>query len=441
MSGTSAVKNNLVAIVGRPNVGKSTLFNRFYGKRKAIVQKEEGTTRDVIKANISWNDKKMVLMDTGGINFSDKDLIQTQVQKQVDIALREAGIILFVVDFQAGMTALDLRVADKIRKEGKDKTFLVVNKVDDFKSKHRVNEFYELGFERQLWISALHNTGMDDLLDEITQLLPADPLPGSPPQPEHDLSLGIVGEPNVGKSTYFNKLVLTERSIVTNIPGTTRDPVDEIILCKGKRIRLVDTAGYFARKKVKDPSSFFGLSRTREAIQESDVVLLFFDAERGFQAASRMIAKLINDTGKPVVLVGNKWDLVKSSKREYEEALKAKVGFLDDLPFEPVSGLNRINIGRPLEKAVALWEASKTRVAARDLNEFMKKLSISSRMPPAVKINLILQTGSRPPSFTIFAKNSHRMLENFQAYIRKQLIAKYGLQGIPIRLRIKETPK
>ncbi len=426
-----------IAIVGRPNVGKSTLFNRLLGYRKAIVHKESGTTRDYVRETFSWLGRTFCLVDTGGFEFATRQTLQSGIEKQVEQAISDSDLLLWVVDVSTGPLPLDERLAEKLRRSHK-KVFLVINKADNPAKDFHDSNFFRLGIADMFPVSALHGLGTGELLDRIVHEFPhredtkmVDPL----------FTVAIVGEPNSGKSTYLNQLLKQERVLVSDLPGTTRDSIEEVIVWEGKSVQIIDTAGLKARSKVKEVAAFFSLARTREAIQKADVVLLFFDAARGFLKNSKTIARLIYDEGKACILVANKWDLVKGFKNEYELALKRGSRFLEFFTIVFISALNRQGIENPIEKAYVLWRASQRKIPTKDLNKFLKIATEKNPPPPTLKFKFLVQKGSKPPSFVLFAKHRNRLPESYFLYLENQLVRYFGFEGIPIRIFVREAAK
>lgn len=427
----------VIAIVGRPNVGKSTLFNRLIGKRKSIVQKESGTTRDLIQEPVIWQGKKFILMDTGGLEFAPSDTLQAAVESQVEQALDQADLLLWTVDASAGLVPLDERLAEKLRHANK-RIFLVVNKSDDAARSEKETDFYKLGFKDSFRVSAMHGNGTGDLLDGITEVLPAT-AEADMQDPSYLFTIAIAGEPNSGKSTYLNQILGENRSLVAPIPGTTRDSVECLLERNGERWRVIDTAGFRTRNKVQEASTFFSLARTRDAIHDSDIVLLLFDAERGFTKTSKAIADFIQEAGKGVVLVANKWDKVKMPKADYARDLRKSITFLSLWPIEFMSALQGAFTEAPINRARALWNAYTRRVQTRDLVLALKQFVARKPPPPATRVNFILQTTIKPPSFTFFARHIGHIPSHYALYLENELSRKFHFEGIPIRVRIKES--
>lgn len=425
----------VVAIVGRPNVGKSTLFNRLIGRRRSIVHHESGTTRDFIQEVISWRGNDFLLVDTGGVQFAAAKTLESSIDEQARQFLTRADILLWVVDLQSGPAPLDYDLADILRRSEKN-IIVVPNKADRGTQGADADVFMRMGFKEMIPVSAMHGHGTGELLDAVVTRLP---LNEQREVLKPDFYIAIVGEPNAGKSTFLNQILSEDRAIVSEIPGTTRDSIEEIIPWRGKTIGLIDTAGMRARSKQKEVSGFFSMSRTREAIQKADIVLLFFDAERGFLESSKRIARLICDEGKGLVLVANKWDKVDRGESRYEEILKKWLPFLGKPRMAFVSALEGKNLEAPLDSALELWKFYCANVATKSLNDFLKWVSAKNPPPPTVKLKFMVQYKTRPPSFTIFAKNRKRIPVEYFLYLRNRLVERYKLEGIPIVLHFKEA--
>ncbi len=425
----------IVVIVGRPNVGKSTLFNRLVGRRKAIVHEVSGTTRDFIRDTVSWNGKFFSLVDTGGIQFAKPGTLQVLIESHAQRTITQADLILWVVDAQAGPQPLDEALANTIRLSNK-KTLMVANKADNSIQGSEISSFFKYGFKDILPVSALHGHGTGELLDQIVGELPSaefqeikKPL----------FTLALVGEPNCGKSTYLNQILHEERAIVSDEAGTTRDAIEEQFKWKGKLINLIDTAGLRARSKIKDSVVLFSLARTRDAIQKSDVALLFFDVTADFTKNSKSIARLISDSNKACILVANKWDLVQASKTLYESRFKKQNPFLAPFRLEFISALRGTDIYKPLEDAMNLWEACQKRISTRELNDFIGKVTSRKMPPPTVKLKFIVQTGVKPPTFNLFVKHPKKLDENYLLYLRNQIVKHFAFEGMPVHIHIKDA--
>lgn len=429
----------IVAIVGRPNVGKSALFNRLAGKRIAIVDKEAGITRDRLYAPVQWGRKKFKLVDTGGLIFDDSDTLTQQVEKQASVAIAEAQKILFVVDARDGITALDQEIAKMLRAV-REKVICCVNKVDDSHLFSDAQEFYALGYEAILPVSSLHGRGIGELLDSFT-----DSLKNKEDREEDDsVHIAVVGKPNAGKSSFVNALLEEERNIVSEIPGTTRDSIDTLYNFRGKKITLIDTAGIKRRKKVHKPVDHFSIVRSRTSIRRADVVLLMLDGSSGITSGDLKIAMEVSEEGKSCILLVNKWDLLEgTSQRDFKLDVYDRLGFLNYSPVIFTSVKNGKNIKKAVAEAMNVYKESQKKLATHPLNDFFKKLT--SKTPPPVvgvrplKIYYVTQTGTAPAEFLLFVNDARKMKESYKSFLVNQLRKKYGFAGVPIVLRCKTS--
>jgi len=423
----------VVAIVGRPNVGKSSLFNRLLGKRKSIVDPAPGVTRDRIYAEITWRGKKIKLIDTGGIDLETKNRIKRQVLRQVEVAIEEAELIAMVGDVTSGVAAFDQEIASIIRGQNK-KAILVVNKVDNVRLESQVNEFFSLGMGAPHPVSALHGLGIGEFLDEIARNVSA-----AKEEDFSGLKIAIVGRPNVGKSSYLNALLQEERVVVDDEPGTTRDAIDTILLKDGKEILLIDTAGIKHKSKLRENLEFYSILRSQEAVKRADVCLLLIDAYQGIVVDDIRILNYVWDQLKPLVLVVNKWDLIDNLNPEkYEKLLKERVHLAHSLPISFCSSLNKENILSPIDLAQELYEKLNTKIPTARLNEFLRALldrhpppSVSGRRP---KFFYITQVKSGPPIFKVFVNEPRRVKASYNNYLENDIRLKFGLKGIPLKL-------
>jgi GTP-binding protein len=425
----------VVTLVGRPNVGKSTLFNRLSGSRVAIVHAAAGTTRDIVRKTISWKGRSFELCDSGGILSAAQDSLQKAVEQQVLRAIRESELIIWVVDVNEGIHPSDQELAPLLRRSAK-KVILAANKADHPSPQHGL-DFYRLGFKEVVPVSAIQGHGSGELLDRIASFLPCGAVESDKPS----MTLAIVGEPNSGKSTFVNALLREERALVSSVPGTTRDALEEHLRWNDQVIALVDTAGMRSRNKIKEPVGFFSLSRTREAIQRADVVLLLFDASAGVTKATKDVFRLIWDSGKGCVLVANKWDLVSVSKKEFEEGLLHAAAFWQGMKLETMSALRGDGVDRPVRAALAIAEISRSKIPTKKLNDFLVRAVRRNAPPPTVKFKYFVQTGINPPAFLLFVKNLRRLPENYVLYFRNRLIQDFKLEGVPVKISVKEEAR
>lgn len=430
-----------MAIVGRPNVGKSTLFNALLRQKKAVVEDIPGVTRDLNYGEVHYEDRSFLLVDTGGFEPEAKEGISALVSRQCQMAVEEAEVILFVLDAKEGLNPLDREIADFLRRKPK-KVLYVVNKVDGSKERRGVGEFYELGPERLFLVSALHRRGLDELLDEVVKLLP--PAEPEPPPSEEVTKIAFVGRPNVGKSSLVNRLLGFERVIVDERPGTTRDAIDTAFSIDGKNYLLIDTAGIRRRSRIDERLEWYCVWQAIKSVERCDVALLVLDAVEGPTAQDAKIAGLIHRRGKGSVIVVNKWDLAlgKVSQREYEEALKQKLHFLDYAPVCFVSAKTGYGTEGLLKIVDRVKEQTLLRINTGRLNRWFRKV-VSQHQPPLwrnrqVKLYYITQPEVAPPTFVIFANYPEGIKENYQRFLLRRLREEFGFLGTPIRLILKK---
>lgn len=427
-----------VAIVGRPNVGKSTLFNRLLEQRKAIVEDTPGVTRDRQYGVCEWNGKSFNIIDTGGFVPDTEDVFEREIRKQVTIAVEEANAILFIVDAATGMTDLDDAMAHILRRSTKP-VFLVVNKVDNNERLLEASEFYSLGFEKVHFISSISGSGTGDLLDEVTALIKDEEDPNS----EEGLpKFAIIGQPNVGKSSLLNALVGAERTIVSDIAGTTRDTIHTRYNMFQKDFVLIDTAGIRRKAKVHEDLEFYSVIRAIKALDEADVCMLLIDAEKGIAAQDLNIFSLAVKKGKGIVVLVNKWDLIPAketnSARDYEKTLKERLAPFTDVPVIFISALEKTRIFKAIEVALEVHENRQRKVATSKLNEIMLK-AIESYHPPvvrgnAVKIKYITQLPTAVPSFAFFTNYPEDIKTPYKNYLENKLRENFKFTGVPVRI-------
>src|SRR6187431_1989441 len=428
-----------VAIVGRPNVGKSTFFNRMLEQRKAIVDDISGVTRDRQYGVAEWIGKSFNVIDTGGFVAGSDDVFEREIRKQVHIAIEEANAIIFMVDAATGITNLDENMADMLRRSTKP-VFLVVNKVDNHARMMEASEFYSLGFERIFFISSISGSGTGELLDAITDLIPAEDADAT------DLAdslpkFAIIGQPNVGKSSLLNSLVGQERTIVSDIAGTTRDTIHTHYKLFQKDFMLIDTAGIRRKAKVHEDLEFYSVIRAIKAMDEADVCLLLLDAEKGVSAQDISIFSLAAKKGKGVVVLVNKWDLVEketNTARDYEIMLKQKLAPFTDVPVLFISAKEKTRIFKAIEIALEVAENRKSKIPTSQLNEVILK-AIESYHPPVVrgnpvKIKYVTQLPTNVPSFAFFCNFPDDVKESYKNYLENQLRKNFDFTGVPIRL-------
>jgi len=429
-----------VAIVGRPNVGKSTLFNRLLEQRKAIVDDVSGVTRDRQYGIADWNGKNFNVIDTGGFVARSEDVFEIEIAKQVMIAVDEADAIIFMVDAHTGMTDLDDNMAQILRRSTKP-VFLTVNKVDDNNRMLEAAEFYSLGFDNIFFIAAASGSGSGELLDAITELMPAPP----PEETEEDKTalpkFAIIGQPNVGKSSLLNALVGQERTIVSEVAGTTRDTIHTHYNLFQKEFVLIDTAGIRRKAKVHEDLEFYSVIRAIKALDEADVCLLLLDAEKGIAAQDLNIFSLAARKGKGVVVLVNKWDLVAketNTAKEYEAALKKRLAPFSDVPILFISAREKTRIFKAIETALEVYENRKRKVSTSQLNEVMLKAIAGYHAPVvrghSIKIKFVTQLPTVVPSFAFFCNFPDDIKAPYQNYLENQLRQHFDFTGVPVRL-------
>src|SRR5579863_4010362 len=426
-----------VAIVGRPNVGKSTFFNRMLEQRRAIVDDESGVTRDRQYGVAEWAGKTFNLIDTGGFVAGSEDVFEREIRKQVLIALEEANALIFMVDCATGITTLDEEMADVLRRTTKP-VFLAVNKVDNSDRLLEATEFYSLGFEEVYFLSSMTGSGTGELLDALCALIPDD----QPAGEEEGLpKFAIIGQPNVGKSSLLNALIGQERTIVSEIAGTTRDTIHTRYNLFHKDFILIDTAGIRRKTKVHEDLEFYSVIRAIKAMDEADVCLLMLDAPKGITAQDLNIFSLAVKKGKGIVLLVNKWDLVEketNTAKEYEKDLKDRLAPFTDLPILFISVIDKTRIFKAVETALAVYENRQRRVATAVLNEVMLK-AVEDYHPPVVrgtplKIKYITQLPTVVPSFAFFCNFPDDVKQPYKNYLENKLRESFNFKGVPLRL-------
>jgi GTP-binding protein len=427
-----------VAIVGRPNVGKSTFFNRLVEERRAIVDNVSGVTRDRQYGMAEWNGKSFNVIDTGGFVPQSEDVFEREIKKQVLIAVEEASAILFVVDATTGITDLDDAMADVLRR-GTKPIFLVVNKVDNQDRQLQATEFYGLGFERLFFIAAISGSGTGDLLDEVTALIPEEE-----PLSEEEKALpkfAIIGQPNVGKSSLLNALVGEERTIVSAVAGTTRDTIHTHYNLFSKEFVLIDTAGIRRKTKVHEDLEFYSVIRAIKALDEADVCLLLLDAEKGITAQDLSIFALAVKKGKGIVILVNKWDLVSketNTARDYEKGLKQRLAPFTDVPVLFISALEKTRIHKAVEIALEVYENKSRKIPTSKLNDIMLKAIEAHHAPVVrgnpVRIKYVTQLPTGVPSFAFFCNYPEDIKTPYRNYLENKLREHFALTGVPVRI-------
>ena len=434
--------NNIVAIVGRPNVGKSTFFNRLIKRREAIVDSVSGVTRDRNYGKSEWNGKEFSVIDTGGYIKGSDDVFEGEIRRQVEMAIDEADAIIFVVDVEEGITPMDAEVAKLLRKVTKP-ILLAVNKVDNAMREKDAIEFYNLGLGEYFTIASISGSGTGELLDELVKVLPE-----LPEVSEEEAALPrfcVVGRPNAGKSSFINALIGEDRFVVTDIAGTTRDAIDTKYNRFGFEFNLVDTAGIRRKAKVKEDLEFYSVMRSVRAIEHSDVIILLIDATRGFEGQDQSIFWLAEKNRKGVVILVNKWDLIEKdtmSTRDYEAKIREELKPFTDVPILFVSALTKQRLLKALETTVQVFENRKQRIPTSKFNDFMLKL-IENHPPPAlkgkyVKIKYCMQLPTPTPQFVFFANLPQYVQEAYKRFLENKIRENWDFSGVPIDIYIRE---
>jgi len=425
-----------VAITGRPNVGKSTFFNRMLEQRKSIVDDVSGVTRDRQYGVSDWNGKPFNLIDTGGFVADSNDIFEREIRKQVHIAIAEANAIIFMVDVTTGITNLDQDMAEMLRRSPKP-VYLVVNKVDNNIRQLEAAEFYSLGFEKIFFLSSVSGTGTGELLDEIASRIPEEKIEDHGDLPK----FAIIGQPNVGKSSLLNALTGQERTIVSTIAGTTRDAIHTTYNLFNKEFVLIDTAGIRRKKKVSEDLEFYSVIRAISAVDESDVCILLLDAEKGVTAQDLNIFSLAENKGKGIVVLVNKWDLIKketNTARDYEKVLKQKLAPFNDVPIIFISATEKQRIFQAMEAALKVYENRQQKIPTSKLNDVMQKALESYHAPVvrghAVKIKFVTQLPTAVPSFAFFCNFPDDIKKPYRNYLENQMRENFPLTGVPIRI-------
>ncbi len=436
---TAAAGYPVVALVGRPNVGKSALFNRMIGGRKAIVEEAAGTTRDRVYGEIAWRGKRFRLVDTGGLLMDGSLPYSDLVRGQVDIAAAEAAVIVFVVDGKEGVTAGDLDVADRLRRVAKP-VILVANKTESESRRESAVEFFELGFGEPLAVSALHGMGVADLMDMLSDMLPA----SSAQETGAALSIAIVGRPNVGKSMLTNAILGEERVIVSETPGTTRDSIDTTFEYDGHRLTLIDTAGIRRRGRVEAGAEKHSVMRAEAAVERADVALVLMDAAEGLTAQDAHIAGLVADSYVGIVLVANKWDLVPAEpayRKEFTRVIRYRLRFAPWAPLSFVSAKESTGVDVMLAGALRVGAERQKRLPTSEVNAVVQR-AIGERSPPSshgrkLKVLYVTQAQAAPPTFVFFVNDASLLHFSYRRYLENQLRKVYGFEGTPLKLVFK----
>ena len=431
--------SNIIAIVGRPNVGKSTLFNRLIQRREAIVDSGSGVTRDRHYGKGDWNGKEFSVIDTGGYVVGSDDFFESEIDHQVELAIDEADVILFMVDVDSGITSMDSDISDLLRKVDKP-VFLVVNKVDNSSRINDINEFYSLGFKEPYPIASSNGFGTGELLDDVVKLF----------KDENEVlddvpRFAVVGRPNAGKSSFINALIGENRNIVTEIPGTTRDSINTRYNRFGFEFDLVDTAGIRKKSKVKENLEFYSVMRSVRAIENSDVCIILFDVSRGFDTQVKNIFWLCERNKKGIVLIANKWDLIEKSTnltKQYENIFKKEIEPFTDVNIIFVSTLNKQRIHKAIETAVKVFKGRSEKIKTRKLNDTLLPI-IAKYPPPAikgkyVKIKYITQLPTIHPQFAFFCNLPQYVKAPYKRFLENKIRENFDFTGVPVTIFLRK---
>ena len=434
--------SNIVAIVGRPNVGKSTLFNRLLERREAIVDSTAGVTRDRHYGKSDWSGVDFTVIDTGGYEVNSEDVFQEEISKQVQLAIDEATSIIFMMNVEEGLTDTDIEIHEMLRR-AKKPVYHVINKVDSSKEELAATEFYQLGIEKYYTLSSATGSGTGEILDDVINDFPTtdykDPFEGLP-------KITIAGRPNVGKSTLTNALLDADRNIVTDVAGTTRDSIQTLYNKFGHEFVLVDTAGMRRKSKVNEDLEFYSVMRSIRSIEFSDVVIIMVDATLGWESQDMNIFGLAQKNRKGIVIVVNKWDLVEDKHtntiRDFEKSIRDKIGQFSDIPILFVSALTKQRILKAVEMAMVVYEDRKKKIKTSKLNEVM--LPIFERTPPSankgkyIKIKYCVQLPTPSPQFVFFCNLPQYVKEAYKRFTENQLRKEFGFTGVPIEVYFRQ---
>ncbi len=433
---------NIVAIVGRPNVGKSTLFNRLIQEKSAIIHETSGVTRDRHYGKCNWNGQDFSVIDTGGYVVNSNDVFENEIRKHAKLAIEEADVVIFLVDVLSGITDLDDEIA-KILRKSKKEIVLVVNKVDNTGRQYDANVFYGLGLGDIYTISSINGSGTGDLLDKIIELFPKHVKEED--LEEHIPKFAVVGRPNAGKSSLINTLIDEERNIVTPISGTTRDSIHTRFNKFGYDFILTDTAGLRKKGKVKENIEFYSVMRTIRTIEESDVALLLLDATRGIEAQDVNVFHLIEKNKKAVVILVNKWDLIEknqNSVKEFTEKIKERIKPFVDVPIIFTSAITKQRVLKVLEAAIEVYKNKQRKIPTSKLNEYLQEV-ISINNPPSVKgkfirIKYVSQLPTQSPAFAFYCNLPQYVLESYKRFLENKIREEYNFHGVPISIFVRK---
>ena len=435
----------IIAIVGRPNVGKSTLFNRLVKRRKAIVEDEPGVTRDRNYAEAFYEERPFILIDTGGFEPAAKELIPKQVQEQAEVAIQEADLVLFLMDGKEGLNPADIEVAHYLRKVTKP-VFYVVNKIDGERQEENVIDFYQLGVPALYSISAEHGRGVADLMDGVFKVLTPTPLQEE--REEGEIRVALVGRPNVGKSSLLNKLIGRPRAVVDSTPGTTRDAIDTPLRREGRKYIFIDTAGIRRKSKVSKRLEKYMTIRALKSLERCDVAVILLDGFEGLTDQDARIAEFAEENGRALIFIVNKWDLVEketSTLEQYKKRIRKEIKTLDYVPILFISALTGQRVSKLFETIDAVISEHRKRIATAKLNQWLQEIFQNNPPPLAgsrtVKLYYISQVTTAPPTFVLFTNEPRGVTEPYLRYLMRQLRERYGFAGTPLRILLRRRKK
>ena len=439
--------NNIVAIVGRPNVGKSTLFNRLTTARTAIEEKVPGVTRDRLYGIAEWSGRELVIIDTGGVTFGSEDHISVLVRRQVELAVEEANLIIFLLDGREGLTALDEEIGLMLRRSGKE-VIVAVNKIDNYEQEAGKFGFYSLGFGDPVTISAVHGKGSGDLLDLILSYLPLDAKQEEENYRPETVKVAVIGRPNVGKSSLINKMLGEERVIVSEIPGTTRDAIDTYFEYGEQPYLFIDTAGIRRKSKIKESVEYYSILRALKAVQRADLALLLLDGVEGATEQDQRLAGYVDQAGRGLILVVNKWDLARGTEHaraEYIDNLKRQFSFAPYAHHVFLSALTGWKLDKLYPVVLQTWQEQHKRISTSLLNELLED-ALAVNPPPAVKgkrvrLFYMTQPEVKPPTFVVFANEPDLVHFSYMRYLENRLRESFGFKGTPIVIKLKKRQR